>query len=331
MCCPGRRGALNALFALGSAIFYGLLARLERSRILGAFGSIAANLALLMVSLSQGLGGADIYLAPLGLCMLVIVHLFEGSLTADARGGLRLAATALTYAPAAITLVLQIGNAQSDWYPLAFAGACLIGIAGGMWFHIRAYLVLGLAFLIIDLGSLLIRASLHSQRLGFFVLSLTGLLDPVGHGDVHAIPAPGEDPRRTLAPEARARDLELVARALGAAARGLDRVALGVSLQLGGDRLAQIEPDAIAQQQERDADVGNLGGDAGARRRLARACVGLVAAHPAVLGQQLAGLGRDQHRQVLGIVELAPVARVGERAQRRGELVEGRHCRDATA
>ena len=173
---PWQASAANALFALGSAIFYGLLARLERSRILGAFGSIAANLALLVVSLSQGLGGADIYLAPLGLCMLVIVHLFESSLTADARGGLRLAATALTYAPAAITLVLQIGNAQSDWYPLAFAGACLLGIVGGMWFHIRAYLMLGLAFLVIDLGSLLIRASLHSQRLGFFVLSLTGLL-----------------------------------------------------------------------------------------------------------------------------------------------------------
>ena len=45
-----------------------------------------------------------------------------------------------------------------------------------MWFHIRAYLMLGMAFLLIDLGSLLIRASLHSQRLGFFVLSLTGLM-----------------------------------------------------------------------------------------------------------------------------------------------------------
>lgn len=172
---PWQASALNALFALGSALFYGLLARIERSRVLGAFGGVAANLALLLLSLSQGLGGADIYLAPLGLCMLVIVHLFEGSLTADARGGLRLAATALTYAPAAITLVFQIGNAESDWYPLAFAGACLAGIVGGMWFHIRAYLMLGLAFLIIDLGSLLIRASLRSQRLGFFVLSLTGL------------------------------------------------------------------------------------------------------------------------------------------------------------
>ncbi len=173
---PWQASALNALFALGSAIFYGLLARIERSRLLGAFGGVAANLALLVLSLSQGLGGADIYLAPLGLCVLVIVHLFQGSLTADARGGLRLVATALTYAPAAIALVFQIGNAHSDWYPLAFAGACLVGIVAGMWFHIRAYLMLGMAFLLIDLGSLLIRASLHSQRLGFFVLSLTGLI-----------------------------------------------------------------------------------------------------------------------------------------------------------
>jgi hypothetical protein len=36
-------------------------------------------------------------------------------------------------------------------------------------------LILGLAFLLLDLGTLLVRASLRDQRLGFFVLSLTGL------------------------------------------------------------------------------------------------------------------------------------------------------------
>ena len=174
---PWQASALNALFALGGALFYGLLARVERSRLLGAFGGVAANLALLVLSLSQGLGGADIYLAPLGLCMLVdrppvrrqpdrrrARRAAPGGDRADLRARRR------------SRWCCQIGNAQSDWYPLAFAGACLAGIVGGMWFHIRAYLMLGLAFLIIDLGSLLIRASLRSQRLGFFVLSLTGLL-----------------------------------------------------------------------------------------------------------------------------------------------------------
>jgi hypothetical protein len=92
------------------------------------------------------------------------------------RTGLRFAGTALTFAPAALAIVLQIGNARSDIYPLGFAGACIIAILAGMWFHIRAYLVLGLAFLVLDLLTMLVRASLADQRLGFFVLSLTGLL-----------------------------------------------------------------------------------------------------------------------------------------------------------
>ena len=112
---------------------------------------------------------------------------------------------------------------------------------------------------------------------------------------------------------------------LGAAARRLDRVAFGVARQLGLDRVAQVEPDPVAQQEQRDADVGDLVGDAGARRRLARTRVGLVAAHPAVFGDQLARLRGDQHRQVLGVVELPPVARGDELAKRGGELVEGRH------
>ena len=165
----------TALFTLGTSVFYGLLGWVERSRILGTVGAVAGNLALLVLSLSEGLRGFDIYLAPLGLCTLVVVHLFQDGMTAEARQAVRFLGTGLTYAPAALALVLQAGNAQSDAYPLVFAGACLIGIVAGMWFHIRAYLVLGLAFLLLDLGALLVRASLRDQRLGFFVLSITGL------------------------------------------------------------------------------------------------------------------------------------------------------------
>jgi hypothetical protein len=88
---------------------------------------------------------------------------------------LRLAGTGLTYAPAAIALVGQLGSGGSPLYPFAFALACLAGIAVGMWCHVRAYLGLGLAFLLLDLVTLLVRASVRDQRFGFFLLSFTGL------------------------------------------------------------------------------------------------------------------------------------------------------------
>ncbi len=165
----------NALFSLGASLFYGLLGWVERSRILGTLGAVAANLALLVLFLSEGLTGLDVYLAPLGLCALIVVHLFAGGMSKDARFALLSAGTGLTYAPAALAIVFQVGNARSDYYPLGFAAACIVGIGAGMWFHIRAYLALGLAFLVLDLGTLLVRASLRDQRLGFLVLSIAGI------------------------------------------------------------------------------------------------------------------------------------------------------------
>jgi len=73
------------------------------------------------------------------------------------------------------------------------------------------------------------------------------------------------------------------------------------------------------------AHVADLGGDAGAGGRLARDRVGGRARHEAIFGDQLAGLGGEEHGQVLGIVELLPVARGGERAKGGGQILERRH------
>ena len=172
---PWQADGQTALLALGACGLYATLGWVERSRILGTAGAVAANLALLALALSEGLTGAWVYLAPLGIVTLMTVHLFADRMDRSVRLFLRFAGTALTYAPAGLALVLQIGDARSDTYPLGFAAACVFGIAAGMFFHVRAYLVLGLGFLLLDLATALVRASLADQRLGFFVLSLAGL------------------------------------------------------------------------------------------------------------------------------------------------------------
>ncbi|MSQ83034.1 MAG: hypothetical protein EXR77_08985 [Myxococcales bacterium] len=165
----------NALYAAVSAGLYAALARIERSQILGAAGAVAINLALLGLALAQGLQGLDIYLGPLGLCVLMTVQVYASAMTPQLRELLRFAGTGLTYTPAALVVMLQVGNAQNDWYPLGFALACLVGIGVGMWLRVRAYLLLGVGFLVADVGTLVVRASLRDQRLGFLVLTLTGL------------------------------------------------------------------------------------------------------------------------------------------------------------
>jgi hypothetical protein len=116
-----------------------------------------------------------VYLAPLGLLVLMTGHLYSKTLRHDARVIVRVIGSALVYAPAAIQIVWRIDAGAQPGYSLGFAGACLVGVVLGMLLQIRAYLALGLAFLVLDVVAGVVRASQESQRVGFFVLSALGL------------------------------------------------------------------------------------------------------------------------------------------------------------
>ena len=172
---PWQPSLQGAAFAAGSGLLYGTIALVERSRLFGAAGTIAGNVALLLFALTQGLVGLEVYCVPLGLVCLLLVHLFLDDLSPEARTQLRLAGGALLYAPSAYAVAFQVGNAQSGYYPLLFGLACLVGVAFGMLLHIRAYLFFGVAFFTLDVVANLVRASLRDQRVGFVVLSGSGL------------------------------------------------------------------------------------------------------------------------------------------------------------
>src|SRR6185437_4873425 len=73
------------------------------------------------------------------------------------------------------------------------------------------------------------------------------------------------------------------------------------------------------------------GGGCGDRDVLARAVgsdemtVGGLTANPTVLCDQLASLGRDQHGEVLGVVELLPVAIYDEFPESDREVIQSWH------
>jgi hypothetical protein len=164
-----------ALVAAGASVLYGTLAYLERSRWFGSLGAAACNLALLLAALASGLEGVEFYLAPLGLMVLALGQIYTPTLPRSSRMVVRVTGALLLYAPAALQLTLQVGRAESGLYPLAFGAVCLVGVAAGMLLHIRAYLVLGTGFLVLDVLSSLVHAGLRDHRIGFLVLSLSGL------------------------------------------------------------------------------------------------------------------------------------------------------------
>jgi hypothetical protein len=170
---PGYEPAAGAI---GSALLYSALAWVERSRFFGALGAIAVNLALLLGALTSGLEGTEIYLAPLGLFLLALGHLFHGSLEPVLRQWLRVLGSLLLYLPAGWAITFQLGLAPDGRYPLVFGLLCLLGVAAGMALRIRAYLVLGSGFLLLDVAANLLHAGLRNHRLGFLILSGAGLL-----------------------------------------------------------------------------------------------------------------------------------------------------------
>ena len=166
----------TALLAAASSLLYAVLATVEHNRFFGALAAVSANLALLVLALSQGLTGAEIFLAPLGLLLLVLAQLFKKSLPHGARNGVRFLGGLLLYAPAAVKLSFQLGDAADATYAVVFGGVCLLGVLAGMLLQIRAYLAMGTLFLTLDVVANLVNAGLRDYRVGFVVLSATGLL-----------------------------------------------------------------------------------------------------------------------------------------------------------
>ncbi|RKH89593.1 hypothetical protein D7Y21_10015 [Corallococcus sp. AB045] len=164
-----------ALFAGGSGLLYAALGAVERSRMFGAFAAAACNLALLIAALAFGLEGLEVYLAPLGLLLLMMGQLFTSSLPHAARNAVRILGGLLLYVPAAAKLTASLGESEDGTYAIVFGAVCLLGVAVGMALRIRAYLALGTLFLLLDVVANLLDAGLRDHRIGFLVMTLTGL------------------------------------------------------------------------------------------------------------------------------------------------------------
>ncbi|HZI09090.1 MAG TPA: hypothetical protein VE153_01800, partial [Myxococcus sp.] len=175
MVLPGEATREAALLAGGSGMLYAALGAVERSRLFGTFAAAAGNLALLIAALAFGLEGLEIYLAPLGLLLLMLGQLFTASLPHAARNAVRILGGLLLYVPAAAKLAVGVGTSTDGMYALVFGGVCLLGVAAGMALQIRAYLALGTLFLTLDVVANLLDAGLRDHRVGFLVMTLTGL------------------------------------------------------------------------------------------------------------------------------------------------------------
>lgn len=170
-------GATNeaAGFALGASVLYGAMAWVERSRIFGSLAALAANLGLVVFAVAQGLDGAEVYVGPLGIFVTALAQIFAPKMTPAARSMLRILGGALLYLPAGLKLTFRLGAAEDGTYSVIFGVVCLLGVVAGLVLRVRAYLALGTLFLTLDVIANLVHAGLRDHRVGFVLLSVSGL------------------------------------------------------------------------------------------------------------------------------------------------------------
>ena len=102
------------------------------------------------------------YVIPVGLAVLVLLHVFGRDLPADTRNRIRL-----------VTMVSMLGSAAyyalvDDRHPLAFNVTllflCLASMALGSAMRVRLYVVLGFAGVAVDLASIVVKVLVHMDR-----------------------------------------------------------------------------------------------------------------------------------------------------------------------
>ena len=172
------RGATNeaAGLALGVSALYGAMAWIERSRIFGSLAALAANLALVVFAVAQGLDGPEVFAGPVGIFVTALAQIFAPKMTPAARSALRILGGGLLYLPAAIKLTFRLGEAEDGGtYSVIFGAVCLLGVVAGLVLRVRAYLALGTIFLTLDVVANLVHAGLRDHRIGFVLLSASGL------------------------------------------------------------------------------------------------------------------------------------------------------------
>ena len=141
-------GATNqaAGLALGASFLYGAMAFAERSRIFGSLAALAANLALIVFAVAQGLQGIEVFVGPLGILVTALAQIFAPKMSPQARSALRILGGALLYLPAGMKLTFQLGAAEDATYSVVFGAVCIIGVVAGLALRVRAYLALGTLF-----------------------------------------------------------------------------------------------------------------------------------------------------------------------------------------
>jgi hypothetical protein len=198
---PGLRPLLNyfhllpwhfdmhaGILFLTSAL-YALMALCRRSQAWALTAALVANLgfwALLMHAGISFLLHPQAWIIPLALIILVAEYLHREQLSNEVGEGLRYLGMSLIYVASTADIFL-VGLGNSLWLPILLAAFCVLGVLVGIMMRVRAFLFLGVGFLLVDILTMIWHAAVNRAHtwlwwasgivLGVAILALFALFE----------------------------------------------------------------------------------------------------------------------------------------------------------
>ena len=153
---------------------YASLAVMRKSFGFGILATLAANGGLwYFLGRQEGLGLLEhpqIWLIPPALCVLVAGHLNRKRMTPEQTTTLRYGAAAVIYTASTADIFLT-GVAEAPYLPLVLAAFSIVGMLAGIALRIRAFLYLGLTFLLLALATIIWHAGYNLERTWIFYVA----------------------------------------------------------------------------------------------------------------------------------------------------------------
>jgi hypothetical protein len=162
---PLRFDRYALLWVLASGL-YAVVALSRRSFRWALFAALAANFGLWSLLAHHGIAlltHPQAWLIPLALIILVSEHINRDRLSPQLAVGLRYLGICLVYVASTADLFIA-GIGASLWLPIVLAALCVAGVLAGILLRVKAFLFLGVGFLLLDVFTMIWHAAVDRSQ-----------------------------------------------------------------------------------------------------------------------------------------------------------------------
>ncbi|MEQ9503230.1 MAG: hypothetical protein RIT81_40565 [Deltaproteobacteria bacterium] len=155
----------------GASLAYAFAARIGVARVAAPLATILLNAATVVAWVKAGVQDPQLYALPIGASCLFLAHLYQKELSDSAVATIRVIALFGVY----LSSFVSVLTFDAPSHSLVMAVLAVLGALAGVTLRVRSYLLLGAGFLVVDLGTSVVRFGLSGQTAATLVLTCLGL------------------------------------------------------------------------------------------------------------------------------------------------------------